>query len=104
MHRPLVVLQTGRDDLAGAGAIAIDQDDHGKALEGAVLVGVPYAFGRVAALGADDAAFGNEQIAHFNGRAEQPAGIETQIEDQAAEVLRLQLLAGPCANRRPFRG
>ena len=94
-HRPLVVLQTGGDDFAGAGAVAIDQHDHRKALEGAVLVGVPDPFRAVAALGADDAAAGNEQVADFDGRAEQPARIETQIEDQPAQLF----AAASCCKR-----
>ena len=89
--RPLVVLQAGGHDLAGTGAVAVDQHDHGKALEGAFLVGVPDALGAVAALGADDPAFGNEQVADFDGRTEQPARIEPQVQDQPAQLLRLQL-------------
>ena len=40
-HRPFVVLETRRHDLAGAGAVAVDQHRHREAHEGPLLVRVP---------------------------------------------------------------
>ena len=89
--RSVVILQTGRDDLAGAGAVVIHQHGHRKALERAVFLGVPHALRRVAPLGADDAAVGNEQVAGLDGRVQQTARIEAQIEHEAFEPFFLQV-------------
>src|SRR5438105_931909 len=37
----VMVLQTGGHNLAGAGAVTIDEHHHGKAVEGAVALGLP---------------------------------------------------------------
>ena len=84
--------KTRRDDLAGAGAEAVDQDDHGEAREGAFLVGVPLSLGRVAALGADDASLGDEHVADLDRGRQQPAGIESQVDDQSGEFLLFERL------------
>ena len=98
-HGPLVVLQAGRQDFAGAGAIVVDQHDHGKALEGAVLLGLPDPLRRIASLGADDLAVGDEQVGHLDGRAQQPARIEAQVENQPLEAFLLELLQDPLGVR-----
>ena len=72
--RAAMVLEAGRNDLAGAGAVSIDQHDHIEALERAPFLRVPDALFHRAPLGADDAALGDEHIAHLDRRTEQPAG------------------------------
>ncbi len=67
-------------------------------------MGIPDAFGAVAALGADDPTFGNEQVADLDGRAQQTARVEPQIEDQPAQLRGLKLRQDALQLGRPYRG
>ena len=53
-------------------------------------MGIEGAFGDVAALNADNPAFGDEQLAHIDRRSQQPARIESQVQDEPAHPLLFQ--------------
>ena len=91
---PMMILQAGGHDFAGAGAVAIDEDHDRKTFERAGLFGLPSPFGRVATLGADNPPLGDEHVADFDGRSKQAAGIESQIDDQSFQSTRFEILHG----------
>src|SRR5262249_9034748 len=85
-----VVLQGRRYDLAGAGAVAVDQagdrhlneialgpSSHGRALPTAIL-------------DRDDLTLVQEQVGHLAGPGQYAAGIEAKIEDQSLEAVPLE--------------
>src|SRR5205823_4395312 len=85
-----MILQGCRDDLAGAGAVAIDQNGDGVARARRMVVdhaGVVYFLPPVAALGCDHAfALGQEQRADLNGGAQQATRVVTHVQHQAAHA------------------
>src|SRR5262245_22261497 len=61
--RPLVVLEAGRDDFAGAGALAVDQADHGEVRQSAELSAAPLIVDVVSRpADADDGTILDEQV------------------------------------------
>jgi hypothetical protein len=99
MDRPLgvrylaavVVHDRAADDLGGAGRALIDQDDQGEVLVLAVGEGPELpVVGRVAPLhGDDERASRQEQVRDLDRRAQGPARVQAQVED---EVLHAQVL------------
>ena len=93
-HGPFVVLQAGAEDFAGRSAEVVDQDGDGEPGVGARLGRVPDPFADVSALGADDSALFNEHVRDAGGLAEQPSGIEAEVNDQGLHALLFELNQG----------
>src|SRR5262249_20055987 len=92
----VVVLQAGRHDLAGAGAVAIDQADHLEAklrarrlAVHAVLLAQPRPADR------HDRAFIDEQVADVPGDVEHATRVEAQVQDQGLHALFTHRPNGP---------
>ena len=82
-HGPVVVLETGGHDLAGAGTSLVDQHGDGEAAVGAGPGCLVLSLDLLAAVArGDDHAGIDQQVAGPHGRAEQPAGIVPQVQDQ----------------------
>ena len=82
-----MVLQRPRDDLAGAGAVLVHQNDHREARQRAVLRGRGLPVRRGPALGLDDDAVVNKQVRHLDGRFQDAARVEPQVQDQPLQPL-----------------
>ena len=92
---PLMILQCGRHDFAGAGAVFVNQNGHGVILgrdqKGALAVGVISFFLFFPPSGGHNPALGEKQPAHFHGRSQQAAGVGAQIQYQTPQTLLFQL-------------
>ncbi len=93
--RPLVVLQAGRDDLAGAGAVAVDQHRHRESPRRCRPSSPP----RSARACCGPAVLtirpsATNRSADFDAAGQQAAGVEPQIEHEALDVLLAQSLQG----------
>ena len=104
--RAFVVLQSARNDFAGAGRVLIDQYDQWKL----GVIGIRLGDGdgrRIAGLaigaGADDHAVIEELVHHVGGRSQQAAGVVAQVHDQAADVLELHGVQGAYSVPGPCR-
>ena len=90
-----MVLQTPGNDFTGASAVAIYEDRHGKVFERTFLMGIPCFRYRVLALGADDPPVIDEHVAHLDGRRQQAARVEPQVQHQSLDALFDQLVQRP---------
>ena len=90
----VVVLETGRDDLGGRGRVLIDQDDHREAVEGPFLLSLVGLGDGVPPLRAHDQSVLDEQVGDFHGRAEEPARVVAEVENQGLHPLALELVEG----------
>ena len=92
-QRSVMIFQRARDDLGGARTAAVHQDDQRQlavAIFGSRRLGIS---GQPSPLGAHDAvAIGQEHLRHFDRGLQQSTRVETQIQDQAAHALLLEML------------
>src|SRR5262245_40936657 len=88
-HGPVLILEAGRNNFAGAGAVSIDEYHDRYIAEFPAFGRVPNTLVRVAAIGADNAAAVDEQIAHSHSGGQQSAWIKSQIEHQTPGFLLL---------------
>src|SRR5581483_5161453 len=69
-------------NLAGAGAVAVDQHDQRHTPRSRLAGRVGVVFLTAAATGGDDRAAIDELVDHLDGRVEKPARITSQVDDQ----------------------
>ena len=90
----VVVLEAGRDDLGGRGRVLVDQDHHREVVEGAVLLRLEVLLGVFRPLVLTITPSSRNRSETSTARAEQPAGIVAEVEDQRLHPLGLQLAEG----------
>src|SRR5205823_3934337 len=89
---PLVVLQRRRHDLAAAGTQAVDHADHGEVEQTAFTEASEPGLAPDARPDRHNQPIIDEQVGDLDGRVEQTARIETQVEHEALDTLLLRQL------------
>ena len=91
-HRPTMILQRRRDNLAGRRTETVDQHRDREVPQRPLASSHRGPLDGVPPLGRDNLPFLNEQVGNLNSDIQQPAGIEPQVQHQPLQSLFMQLL------------